>query len=302
MTNMMLGRLLVATAALALGACGGGGGGSGFDSTPMPTPTPSPTPTPTPTFSSPPIFAGITVNTDFTELGLYANGRGTAASALTRDGFSVRYDAATQSYFMDLPVTGDGRYVYNSQNSSFWNGWIEGQDPYVNVFKPSSTNPEIQLTYTSFGVAYGYYTESFGIFAFGIPTPSSAIPVTGTANYAAHVEGNTLNSFAHISGDATLQFNFGAGTLAGHFDPTHELNGVITDLGTYNFINTVFGVGSTTFSGSLSHSSIGTLGAFDGRFTGPAAQELMARWTAPYLLPGAQQPGEMFGVWVGKKQ
>ena len=111
-----------------------------------------------------------------------------------------------------------------------------------------------------------------------------------------------MNSFALIRGNATLQFNFGAGTLAGHFDPVHELNGVSTNLGTYNFVSTVFGVGSTSFSGALSLTGTSTLGAFDGRFTGPAAQELMARWTAPCLAPGTQRPGEMFGVWVGKKQ
>jgi hypothetical protein len=172
---------------------------------------------------------------------------------------------------------------------------------YVDVFKPASTNPEIQLTYTSFGVTSGYYKSEYGFLAFGSATPSSGVPVTGTATYDALVKGATLNSFALIRGNATLQFNFGTGTLAGHFDPVHELNGVSTNLGAYNFVNTVFGVGSTTFSGALSRTGISTLGAFDGRFTGPAAQELMARWTAPYLAPGTQQPGEMFGVWVGKK-
>ena len=44
------------------------------------------------------------------------------------------------------------------------------------------------------------------------------------------------------------------------------------------------------------------LGAFDGRFTGPAAEELMARWTAPYLNPSTQQWKDMFGIMVGKKE
>lgn len=308
MSNMMLGRLLVASAALALAACGGGGGGggSGFASTPPPPPAPpAPPPPPPPPPVSPAIFPSITTNTDFAVLGLEASDFNTPASALARTGFSVRYDAASQGYFIDLPSTGEFRFESNSEDSAFWHGFAATgfySGNFVDVFKPRSTNPEIQLTYTSFGITSGYYSTPFGFFAFGIPTPSSGVPVTGTATYDAHVRGGTLNSFALISGDATLQFDFGAGTLGGHFDPTHELNGVVTSLGRYSFVNTVFGVGSTTFSGSLSHSTLNLLGAFDGRFTGPSAQELMARWTASYIPPGSQQSGEMFGVWVGKKQ
>ena len=303
MSSMMLGRLLGASAALALAACGGGGGGD-LVSTPTPMPTPTPTPTPTPA-GSPVIFPAITTNTNFAVLGLEADAHNTPASALARNGFSVRYDSAAQGYFIDLPSTDEFQFESSSENAAYWTGFAATgfyTGTIVNVFKPRATNPEIQLTYTSFGVSTGYYTTQYGFFAFGSATPGSGVPVTGTATYDAFVRGGTLNSFAIIGGNATLQFNFGAGTLGGHFDPTHELNGVVTSLGRYDFVNTVFGVGSTTYSGSLSRSGINTLGAFDGRFTGPAAQELMARWTAPYLPPGSQQVGEMFGVWVGKKQ
>jgi hypothetical protein len=106
-----------------------------------------------------------------------------------------------------------------------------------------------------------------------------------------------------VNGTASLQFNFGAGTLAGTFNPTtySQSSGTEVSLGTYNFVNTVFGVGSTTFSGQLQHSGTPTLGSFNGLFTGPAAQELMSRWTAPYLNPDNNQWSEMFGIWVGRK-
>ena len=157
------------------------------------------------------------------------------------------------------------------------------------------------MTYTSFGVSTGYYASEFGFVAFGQATPGSAVPVTGTATYDALIAGRPLDLNGLIKGNAMFQFNFGAGTLAGHFDPVLEYNGVDTGLGAYTFTNTVFGVGSATFSGHLSHSGTGTLGGFDGRFTGPAAEELMSRWTAPYLNPTTQQWNEMFGVMVGKK-
>lgn len=217
----------------------------------------------------------------------------------------MRYDAGAQAYFIDLPSTGELRFQSSSEDPSYWHGFASTgfyTGTFIDVLKPTSTNPEIQLTYTSFGVTSGYYTSQFGFFAFGSATPNSGVPVTGSASYNAIIAGRPLDINGLIDGDATLAFNFGAGTLSGHLDPVLRFGGVQTDLGSYNFINTVFGVGSTTFSGQLSHSGTSTLGAFDGRFTGPAAEELMGRWIAPYLNPSTQQWNEMFGIMVGKKQ
>ena len=215
----------------------------------------------------------------------------------------MRYDAASSTYFVDLPAIPESPFVAYGDDAARWYGYFHGQDPYADVFKPTSTNPEMQLAYTSYAAFNGYYTTPYGFVAFGLGTPSSGIPLTGTATYNAYVAGSTLDtSYASIGGQATLQFDFGAGTLGGHFDSIYYAsNGVSSSLGQYTFINTVYGVGSTNFSGSLSHPNISTLGAFDGRFTGPAAQELMARWSAPFITPGTQTPGEMFGIWVGKK-
>ena len=47
------------------------------------------------------------------------------------------------------------------------------------------------------------------------------------------------------------------------------------------------------------HRAQGANQRFNGMFTGPAAQELMSSWIAPYTLNG--QTSTMFGVWVGKK-
>jgi hypothetical protein len=88
----------------------------------------------------------------------------------------------------------------------------------------------------------------------------------------------------------------------GHFDPLiYDLSGGALPLGRYDFANTIYGTGGTNFSGSLSHSTVSGLGSFEGLFTGPTAQELMARWQAPYVIPYTQTQSTMFGVWVGKK-
>lgn len=98
----------------------------------------------------------------------------------------------------------------------------------------------------------------------------------------------------YITGTAMLNFNFGAGTLSGHLD-------LDSGFGRYDFLNTLYASGSTTFSGQLSKTGIAQFGAFEGEFTGPNAQELMARWSVPYIEPGTSLQSSMFGVFVGKR-
>lgn len=325
MSRSLLGRLLVTSAALALCSCGGGDGTYVASipppppaPAPPPPPTPAPPPAPTPTFS-PAVFPGITTNTDFATLGLEANNRSYPGnlpinnSSLASDGFSVKFDAASNSYIIGLPSQPAGTFVtpVNPPSPDGWYGSIQGTAfDNVAVLKPSSIN----LTYTTYGIADGYYTSALGYFAFGSATPASGVPLSGSASYDATAIGATLDPDpSHfpsrtIGGSATLQFDFGAGTLSGHFDPKLSYysgpgftNPTTANLGSYNFVNTVYGAGKTSFSGQLSISGTSSLGTFDGQFTGPIAQELMAKWTAPYLIPNTQTWSQMFGIWVGKK-
>lgn len=312
MSKYLLGRLLVGSAAFALSACGGGG--ESFVAS-IPTPTPAPTLLPPPG-QSPAIFPNITTSTDFAVVGLEASNRSYPFNppinnnSLISDGFSVKFDAASNAYVIGLPSQAAGTFSAAGQNSSYWYGTIKGTAfDNVALYRPSAAD---NLAYTTYGIADGYYTSLLSYFAFGSATPASGIPLSGSATFDAVVAGATMDDTSHfpsrtISGNATLQFDFGAGTLAGHFDPIlnssipGSANPMTTNLGSYNFVNTVFGAGKADFSGQLSVSGASSLGSFDGQFTGPAAQELMARWNAPYLLPGTQIWSQMFGVWVGKK-
>jgi hypothetical protein len=240
--------------------------------------------------------------TDFAALGLEANSQTNSAAGLGKNGFAVSFDPSTGTYVIDLPSSAPGGFyqnLVNTPNNRFWNGTI-GDTPEhstigASVLQPRSTNPEIQLTYTTFA----FYSDAdaagqpHGVVAFGVPTPSANVPVTGSATYNAQAYGTLYASDLAVRGSVSLQFNFGAGTLAGSFDPyiADYLAGN-TPLGHYDFTNTVYGVGSATFSGELSKAGGGDHGTFDGLFTGPSAQELMARWAT----------SQMFGVWVGKKQ
>ncbi len=248
------------------------------------------------------IFANVRVSTDFAVLGTEV--RGGSSPTLTTAGFSVRYDASTGLYVMDFPTTAPGgfhEYASNTPNARTWGGTlVPGQELGVDVRKP--TNPDLPLSYTTLASynAYTFGPDPFGWLAFGSATPAGGMPVTGTAAYSAEVRGMTLDRTGGIVGTAALQFDFGAGNLSGQFDPTLLNWDGTFSLGRYDFVNTIYSSGSTTFSGQLSKSGFAQNGSFNGQFTGPNAQELMARWTAPYQDPTTLQNSTIFGVWVGK--
>jgi hypothetical protein len=150
---------------------------------------------------------------------------------------------------------------------------------------------------TQFENAFGDLT---GYFAYGIPTAAGDVPTTGSASYTAEIFGDI--GYA-ISGDARLTFNFGAGTLTGYMHPILSDAWFSYDLGQYDFTQTVYSAGSTTFSGRFIVPGGGSTAnsGFNGQFTGPQAAELLTAWHAPFRDPNGGQWGNMSGVWIGKK-
>ncbi len=148
----------------------------------------------------------------------------------------------------------------------------------------------------------GYAGFADGGFAFGVATPAGAVPTVGTASYGAELTGHAGEW--QLYGTALFQFDFGAGTLSGYMDP--ETNGAFgsPDLPRYTFTDTVFSRGSTTFSGSFDFKGPAS-SSFEGRFTGPNAEELMASFKAPFLdWDDKGEPtkwGVMEGAIVGKQ-
>lgn len=303
-------------ASLMLAACGGGGGGGGIASAPTPVPSPTPTPTPTPTpggsfGTSVSIFPGVSTSTTFASLGVEMKGVNNATT-ITTTGFAVRYDQAAGGYVLELPSQTAGVFRAGSESSSYWNGGAvvkQGSNtffwPPTSILKPRADNPLIQLSHTS----YAAYLQAgpmedlpHGYVTFGTVTPAGSVPTVGSATMTALVDGHTEN-FDKIGGAASLQFNFQNGTLAGWFDPIHYayIDGAETPLGRYTFTETIFGSGSNAFSGKLSHADTSLTGSFNGLLTGPAADEMMARWSATYRLPGNSSPDAMIGIWVGKR-
>ncbi|KUO54695.1 MAG: hypothetical protein APF82_08710 [Sphingomonadales bacterium BRH_c42] len=231
-----------------------------------------------------------------------------------------RYSVETKTYTLSAPDFVPGALVPDT--SSAWAGDYDiatGADTSRLQRLRVYLNPEhrdgsgITLTYTGFGVWGGVTAEgartstSGGIFAFGIPTAASDVPVTGSAKYTAHVAGQGMiagwRGPIAIGGKAELNFDFSRGTLTGFMDPTLMDDWGPTPLGHYTFVDTVHGVGSPTFSGLLAIDGTNQPSGFLGRFTGPGAGELMASWFAPFFDPWGDPGawGTMSGVWVGKK-
>jgi hypothetical protein len=297
--------MLLSAGALALPSCGGGGGGvASMPAAPL---TPTPTPSPTTTLSLVQIF-DHPVDGQMASVGLEAPGNDSAS--LTTTGFSVSYDAFVDRYNIKVPSMTTG-YFYRTGNDVDANWWIgtlatlERTDAHgeVGVRKPSG----LQTTYTTlanYNLAGGANVP-FGWVAFGSATPAANVPTTGAATFNATLGGSSVQRYGQVIGTAALQFDFAAGQLSGHLDP------ILTDptglgfqdqpLGRYDFVNTVYAVGSASFSGQLSNAGVTGLGSFNGLFTGPSAQELMGRWNAPYQFPGTTETNQMFGVLVGKR-
>lgn len=318
--------LLASAGALALTACGGGGGGPRAEVIPLAPTTPTPPATPPP----PPIapahlglvsaqpFAVVAMGDSYTT---NAEGVGTPVDGPSVKDVQFSYNPAANSYQISVPGfqtgtlanTGYSGISGQPASSSFSQVTVGSsstlQPLFVTLPVPgTSHNP---YTYTSFGswdgqdgtTATGAIIHEEGNFAYGIPTLAGGVPTSGSANYSAEVRGSIGPNF-YVGGSATLQFDFAGGALSGHFDPVVYDWDMPVSLGRYDFASTIYASGSTTFSGGLSQAGVGT-GAFAGQFTGPTAEELMARWSVPVLNPLSGpmggEPGTASGVWVGTK-
>ena len=315
---------LTASVALALAGCGGGGG-TDFASIPPPpvAPTPSPTPTPSPPPAPPPIPAGpIGLQSDapFATQGAFSNLAGALVSGANNVQFS--YSASTDTYTITLPefktgqlitLGGNGSYVDSSawqHLTSTYNAVSDGPlTPPATTTQPVGVNlqwpADSQLTYTGTGswqeedFVGGGTAGRYGVFAYGIPTAASDMPLTGAATYNGSVSGMT-NTGTFVDGSVFLSFDFGAGTLSGSMAPELVPWDAIA-LGTYTFENTVYSPGSTSFSGTFNVPGVSGPSSFNGNFNGPQAVEFMGSWNAPYAVPGGAESGTMAGIWTGKK-
>lgn len=305
---------------LSLCACGGGGGGEGVASIPPPPPPPTPTPTPTPGPAAVTIFgnpspgefatAGASISGPGGNLDTYqhATDRFGTVSGADQDQPHIRYNGGGY-YEIEMPGSNWDQLIP-------YKGLVD-PGPDNNYFQPQSVaqNLGYLATYNSRLTGYSYSelggwgsaaAGRWGWVAFGTPTPAGGVPVSGSATYSGIVHGSAdvmtpdglYGGFdtTPINGTVGLNFDFAKGTLDGSM--TVSLNA--TDLGTFNFKDTVFSVGSTDYSGVFDTSVAGS-NFFLGKFTGPNAQETIGAWALPFHFSGDNQDHQAFGAWIAKK-
>lgn len=234
----------------------------------------------------------------------------------------IRYDSASNKYEV---LVGNGwvQLVDDPLSSP-----LPGRPNQMFVFAGAPTNqsfftilahrgfsePEFQYRYSNLALwavpLTGSQSGLSGVTAFGIATPPGGVPVSGSASYQGMVQGTSTvtgpwgwdgeTAAAWVDGSVLLNFNFSNGSLAGELHPYLEADKRY-DLGTLAFTNTIFGVGSQTFSGSFATNVSGP-NSFSGLLTGPHAEELIGKWAFPFLSPIDGAPHSAAGAWIAKKE
>lgn len=263
---------------LALGACGDGStGGVSF------VPPPPPPPPAEPAGELPQLLS-IDETQDLTVIGLDgADG-----------GVGVQFDADLGAYIVSLPEGEQGAFFAMTSDPDYWSG---------HLVQPTDTSTATN-EYISFwrmegshysGLSYAYTGDTGVMVAIGMATPEGAVPVTGSATYDFMISGD-------LGGNGEMQFDFDAGTLGGWAEPIYNTGWDGISLGVYDFVDTVFGVGSTGFSGTMYNAESEMEGSFAGLFTGPGAEEAMGLMTFNYVDYYSEQLTSTPALFVGLRR
>ena len=135
--------------------------------------------------------------------------------------------------------------------------------------------------YQSFGAWNSLVDSSVSVGSFGQPTPASGVPTSGTATFTGKLAGYYVPAFGEggytAAANLTVNANFSSRSLgfassgttiardlkAPASAPHLNLSGTLT-----------YAPGSNAFSGTVTNASGTMSGSSNGRFYGPAAQEL----------------------------
>ena len=319
-------RLLASAGILALTACGGSGGESGVASTPTPVPAPPP-PAPTPPVK---IFE-TPVAGEYASIGASLAGPGgnldtfstpTAFGAISTNDSNQAHIRYTTGGFYEVRLPGSDwdRLVHyrGLQDPTSENNYFEPQSTQTNRAYAITRNSRNQgYSYSELGGWGSQAASRWGYVAFGVLTPSGAMPVTGSASYNGLVSGSSDIMIADnlyggyvpraVDGMVALNFDFGGGTLAGSMSLSLGDGMQPLAIGTFAFRDMVFSAGSPTYSGRFDTSAAGQ-NFFLGRFTGPNAQETIGAWALPFMFTqngtyvhGDGQTHQAFGAWIAKR-
>jgi hypothetical protein len=230
---------------------------------------------------------------------------------------SLRYLVGPRQFDSALPRFPAGRLDWVRVSNDFADLLVLASRPDVNIAlrnnNPVPPHTDSEFRYSGVGTwASGTRSTSFGegLFAYGLPTAPGALPASGERFFAAAAQARELNPFQYSEagagpdayfGRATLSFNFATGAVEGALKPVvvNHWYGELP-LGEFSFVDARMIPGTPTFSGQLVVPDTNARGWFEGRFTGPNADEVIIRWQAPYFNVLTERWGSLSGVLVGR--
>ena len=312
---------------------------SSFQNIPPPVSTPAPLPPPPAPPPPPPPFvaekasifsqplltttlavAGKGWALDQTDNANHADGSG-ISNIRDADGFEANYDPVAQSYTITLPNSGTGILFQTTQIRNWseefgttFGGTIARDaasaqgNTELEILKPEVAGAKYR--YVSFAnwlagarIDNSSSTLSYGVYGIAQPTPAGNVPVSGTARYDGHISGYMAGNAADfLSGTARFDFDFSSAQVTGNMAVSLScFMGCSYSSTNYTFEDTVFGVGSTSFSGRLISEGIPSAGYFSGLFAGPEASELMASFKMPFFNQDQNRWVQAGGVVLAKK-
>lgn len=329
MAGIFRARILAAAAgALVLAGCGGGSGGEFLAGTPPPPKQPTPPP---PAAQAVTIFpnpqpgeyavVGASIAASGGNLDTYASAddRFGPVSSAAANQPRIRYDDG--QYEIRMPGSDWDRLVHygglanpTTENNYFQPSRVETNAAYLVIANAAKWDDYRYSEMGSWGsVAAGRY----GAIAFGIATPVGHVPTSGSATFDGKVSGvadilqydGLYGGYAPlpVGGSVRLDFDFAAGTLDGLMK-LYGPDGMNPFLiGEFAFTDTVFSVGSTTYSGQFETAAAGD-NFFLGRFTGPNAEETIGAWALPFkftsggeFTPADNQVHQAYGAWIARR-
>lgn len=292
---------------VAVSACGGGGGGVGS------TPPPPASPPPPPPSNANTSLEGTLLSESFTNDGAAGtvnypkSGAGGTTSAAAAN-LSFIYDATTRTYSV----------TEGSNNQSFAPGTKDAalSNSQITVYKRTSgtttdtltlTNPGTSgaLTYKYVGGSYWQRTNdtsaavsgSLAAFTYGVETPDASLPRTGNAVYPLDLLGTSayVDAIVSLRGTGQMLVKFGSNSLT--YTGTYievQPNGTSNNF-PYGFTGSAtISSSANQFSGPISVAN-GMTGTANGRFYGPAADEVGVSFFATNPNAGISTVGTLLG-------
>jgi len=297
-----------------LAACGGGSGG-GPVSTPGPAPARAPGPTPTPGTPNPTSGANDDLLTPLvSETFSTFAARGSAsyttngspgsssAGSATR---SITYDAGANTYRVSTGGTeqtfGSGDIepsLTNSQGTTY----VRQSGSTTNALYLTKPGTSGALTYRWVGSGlWERNTQSsttisgdVNAFVYGIRTPTSGVPMNGSANYSVDMIGvyATQVGVQSLYGTGNLSINFGSGAISGSGNAT-GINAVTGGTTGHSWSSTASLGSAGALAGTLSLGSVNA--GMSGALYGPEAQEVGA------AFGGSGGGNSLVGALTGRK-